>query len=177
MQGSLIELATRDNLTDASEGALRRGVLDARAARPPHRVLAGQARSTASPCSPTSTAATAARCTTQIAEYIKAGISVEYLFFPRAGIGSESFNKAVSVWCAPDRRKALTDAKNDKPVAKKHLHQPDRPGLRARPARSAWTAPRRSSPPDGTQLGGYLPPDEMLAAPGPRGGPAGRAAQ
>ena len=30
---------------------------------------------------------------------------------PRAGIGSESYDKAVSVWCADDRNKAMDDAK------------------------------------------------------------------
>ena len=37
---------------------------------------------------------------TQIADYNKPGIAVEYLFFPRMGLGCESFNKMVSVWCA-----------------------------------------------------------------------------
>lgn len=39
------------------------------------------------------------------------GVSVRYLAFPRAGIGSESYHKMVSVWCAQDRQKAMTDVK------------------------------------------------------------------
>ena len=39
------------------------------------------------------------------------GISVRYMLFPRAGIPSASHDKAVSVWCAPDQRKAMTRAK------------------------------------------------------------------
>lgn len=47
----------------------------------------------------------------EIDQYLAQGITVQYLFFPRAGKGSESYDKAVSVWCAKDRNAALTDAK------------------------------------------------------------------
>lgn len=46
-----------------------------------------------------------------IAEYNARGISVEYLLYPRGGLGSTSFDKAVSVWCAVDRKQAFTLAK------------------------------------------------------------------
>lgn len=39
------------------------------------------------------------------------GIRVRYLFFPRAGPDSESWQKANSVWCSDDRNEALTRAK------------------------------------------------------------------
>lgn len=50
----------------------------------------------------------------EIDQYLAEGITVRYLFFPRAGKGSNSYNKAVSVWCAKDRNAALTLAKQDK---------------------------------------------------------------
>jgi thiol:disulfide interchange protein DsbC len=161
VQGSLVELATRENLTMVSEGALRRGVLDA---------VPRNRRIVFSPPNPKYriTVFTDIDCGycrkmhAQINDYMKAGISVEYLFFPRAGIGSDSFNKAVSVWCAPDQRKALTDAKLDKPVTKRSCANPvttdyalgQRVGVDGTPAIFAA---------DGTQLGGYLAPEEMLA--------------
>jgi thiol:disulfide interchange protein DsbC len=161
LQGSLVDLATRDNLTEVSEGALRRGQLDA--VPRDHRIVF-------SPPNPKYriTVFTDVDCGycrklhAQIKDYMKEGISVEYLFFPRAGIGSESFNKAVSVWCAPDRRQALTDAKLDKPIAKRTCTNPvtldyalgQRVGVDGTPAIFAA---------DGTQLGGYLPPEEMLS--------------
>ena len=43
------------------------------------------------------------------------GIAVRYLFFPRAGIGSSSWDKAVSVWCAKDRKAAFTAAMQGHP--------------------------------------------------------------
>ena len=54
----------------------------------------------------------------EIAEYNRQGIAVQYLAFPRMGLGSDDYKKMVSVWCAPDRRKALTDAKTDQPGAR-----------------------------------------------------------
>jgi thiol:disulfide interchange protein DsbC len=47
----------------------------------------------------------------EIDQYMAEGITIQYLFFPRAGKGSESYHKAVSVWCAEDRKAALTAAK------------------------------------------------------------------
>jgi len=161
MQGALIDLNTRDNLTEVSEGALRRGQLDA---VPLNR------RIVFSPPNPKYriTVFTDVDCGycrklhAQINDYMKEGISVEYLFFPRAGIGSESFNKAVAVWCSSDRQKALTDAKLDKPIARKTCTNPvtmdyalgQRIGIDGTPAIFAA---------DGTQLGGYLSPQDMLA--------------
>ena len=45
-----------------------------------------------------------------IAEINKLGIAVDYLFWPRSGLGTPSAQKAVDVWCAPDRKDALTRA-------------------------------------------------------------------
>ncbi len=47
----------------------------------------------------------------EIDQYMAEGITVQYLFYPRAGKGSESYNKAISVWCADDQKAALTSAK------------------------------------------------------------------
>lgn len=47
----------------------------------------------------------------EIDQYLAQGITIQYLFFPRAGKDSDSYTKAVSVWCAKDRNAAFTDAK------------------------------------------------------------------
>ena len=55
----------------------------------------------------------------EIDQYMAQGITIQYLFFPRAGKDSDSYKKAVSVWCASDRKAALTAAKKgDTPPAK-----------------------------------------------------------
>ena len=96
-----------------------------------------------------------------LAEYTKRGIEVQYLAFPRAGLGSPDYRKMVSVWCADDRRKALTDAKNDRAVAPRTCKTPvdmqynagQRMGLEGTPMLLTT---------DGEFLGGYLPPDVLL---------------
>jgi len=99
---------------------------------------------------------------TDIAEYTKRGIRVEYLAFPRAGLASADYRSMVSVWCAPDRQKALTDAKNGRPV-------PSRTCTRT-PVDMQYRAGRRmglTGTPmilnaKGEMVGGYLSPDALL---------------
>ncbi|MEL7296490.1 MAG: DsbC family protein [Pseudomonadota bacterium] len=50
----------------------------------------------------------------EMTAYNEAGIAVRYLFYPRSGPNTRSWEKAEEVWCADNRRKAMTDAKNDK---------------------------------------------------------------
>jgi len=53
----------------------------------------------------------------EVSELNDAGIEVRYLAFPRAGIGSDSHKKFVSVWCNDDQQVALTAAKLGQSVA------------------------------------------------------------
>jgi thiol:disulfide interchange protein DsbC len=55
----------------------------------------------------------------QVADLNKAGVRVRYLMFPRTGPGTESWRKAESVWCAKDRRDALTRAKRGEAIKSK----------------------------------------------------------
>lgn len=57
-------------------------------------------------------------------KYMAEGITIQYLFYPRAGKGSDAYNKAVAVWCAKDRNKALTDSKNGKALEMKTCDNP-----------------------------------------------------
>ena len=99
----------------------------------------------------------------EMAEYNRQGIAIEYLAFPRMGLGSEDYKKMVSVWCADDRRKAMTDAKDEKRIPQRDCtttvnQQYDigrRVGLTGTPMILAE---------DGTQMGGYVPPAELRQA-------------
>jgi thiol:disulfide interchange protein DsbC len=98
----------------------------------------------------------------EIAEINQRGIEVDYVFFPRSGLGTPSYDKAVSVWCAKDRKAAFTAAKAgtepapakcDNPVAEQFTLGMQ-VGVDGTPAIMA---------PDGTKIGGYLAPDQLLA--------------
>ncbi len=53
----------------------------------------------------------------EIGELNDNGITVQYLAFPRAGLNSANYEDMVSVWCAENPQKALTDAKAGEEVA------------------------------------------------------------
>jgi thiol:disulfide interchange protein DsbC len=107
----------------------------------------------------------------QIADYNRLGIAVEYVAFPRMGPASDDFRDMESVWCAADRKGALSSAKAGKPVQKKQCTSPvamqydigQRVGVNGTPAVFAA---------DGTQLGGYVAPQQLLEALEGRGGAA-----
>lgn len=52
------------------------------------------------------------------------GITVRYLAYPRAGIGSSAYDKLVSVWCADDRQLAMNNAKLKRQFSPKSCTNP-----------------------------------------------------
>lgn len=96
-----------------------------------------------------------------IAEYNKRGIAIEYLAFPRAGLQSADGVAMQSVWCASDRRKALTDAKAGRPVPPTACKNPVADQYESG-RRMGLTGTPMIINEDGLMLPGYLPPDKML---------------
>ena len=100
----------------------------------------------------------------QIADVNKAGVRVRYMFFPRTGPATESWTKAEQVWCAADRRDALTRAKKgdtfkgkscgDAAVKSQYELGSDL-GVEGTPA--IFTQ-------NGDYIGGYLTPAELVQA-------------
>lgn len=99
----------------------------------------------------------------EIAELNKLGIAVEYLAFPRRGLESQDYKDMVSVWCASDRKRAMTDAKGGKRVAAKTCENPVATHYGVGQAIGVSGTPAVFAE-DGTQLGGYLPPQAMRQA-------------
>ncbi|MEO5341727.1 MAG: DsbC family protein [Gammaproteobacteria bacterium SHHR-1] len=92
----------------------------------------------------------------EIAAYNKADIQIRYLFYPRAGVGSPSYDKAVSVWCADDQKKAMTQAKDGKKVAEKKCDNPVVEHMRLGELMGINGTPAMILP-DGELLPGYVP--------------------
>jgi thiol:disulfide interchange protein DsbC len=59
-----------------------------------------------------------------IEEILSLGIAVRYLAFPRGGPSSAVFPKMVSVWCADDRKRAMTQAKNGQNLPERQCDNP-----------------------------------------------------
>jgi thiol:disulfide interchange protein DsbC len=162
LQGSLYDMDAKRDLSQASISQLRRELL---------KTIPVSDRIVFSPANPKYTVAvfTDVECGfcrklhSQIADYNREGIAVQYLAFPRMGLGSPDFQKMVNVWCAADRKQALTDAKNDRSVPLRNCKNPvtmeydvgQRVGLEGTPLIVAA---------DGTAMPGYMPPKELRAA-------------
>lgn len=162
LQGNLYDNTTKTDLSQVSLGKLRRELL---------KTVPLSDRIVFAPPNPKYTLSvfTDIECGycrklhSDIAEYNRQGIAIQYLAFPRMGLGSPDHKKMIAVWCATDRKQALTDAKNGKPIAMKDCTNPvtmhydlgQRMGLTGTPMLINS---------DGKQLPGYMPPAEMRAA-------------
>jgi len=99
----------------------------------------------------------------EVPTLVENGVKVRYLWFPRSGVNTPSYDKAVSIWCADDRQSAMNDAKlSDKitplkcdpnPVASQYASG-QQVGVRGTPTIVLD---------DGTVIGGYLPASNLLA--------------
>ncbi len=93
------------------------------------------------------------------------GLKVRYMMWPRAGLESESYREAVTVWCAEDQGEAMTIAKNRQKVEPKQCDNPVeehyelgfRLGVQGTPFIMLD---------NGKVLGGYVPPDKLLSEAG-----------
>ncbi len=162
LQGNLYDNTTKTDLSQVSLGQLRRELLE---------TVPASDRIVFAPPNPKYTLSvfTDIECGycqklhSDIAEYNRQGIAIEYLAYPRMGLGSPDHKKMISVWCAPDRKKALTDAKAGRAIPAKDCTNPvtmhydlgQRVGLTGTPMLINS---------DGSQLPGYMPPAEMRAA-------------
>lgn len=98
----------------------------------------------------------------QIGEYEKRGIRVRYAAYPRNGLTSKSWQAMEDVWCAADRRRALTLAKQDREFETRDCDTDQ--------VANQWQLGRllgvRGTPAIFTESGrmipGYLPPDQLL---------------
>ena len=160
-QGGLLDIAKRKDMAEAAMAKLRVDIL---------KTLPVEDRIVFSPATKprhTVVVLTDIECGycrkfhTDIAEYTRRGIEVEYLAFPRSGLASADYRNMVSVWCAPDRQKALTDAKNGRAVPSRTCKTPVDMQYRAG-QRMGLTGTPMILNADGELIGGYLPPDELL---------------
>ena len=99
----------------------------------------------------------------EIDQYLAQGITIQYLFFPRAGKGSDSYNKAVSVWCAEDRNAALTAAKKDQKLTEKTCDNPIDKHMQLAAEFDVKGTPMIISE-NGNVYPGYLPAKQLVEA-------------
>ena len=101
----------------------------------------------------------------ELAQLLARGIAVRYMAFPRSGPNTKAWKAMAAVWCSNDRRDALTRATRGDDVTApsscsdaviaKHYALGQQLGIPGTPMIVLS---------DGTSLGGYMPPDQLLAA-------------
>jgi thiol:disulfide interchange protein DsbC len=161
LSGSLYDLDTQANLTDERRAVARAKVL---ASIPEDKMIIF------APPNPKMTVTVftdidcgfCRRFHNQIAEFNKAGVKVRYLLYPRTGPGSESWKKAEQVWCAADRKDALTRAKRGEDLKSKDCKSTqvandyrfgEELGVEGTPA--VFTE-------RGVYIGGFMTPEQMV---------------
>lgn len=162
LQGSLFDVEQKQDLSQTGLAEVRRALL---------KQVPAKDRIIFAPANPKYTVAvfTDVECGycrklhQDIAEYNRQGIAIEYLAFPRMGVASEGFRKMEAVWCSADRRKALTDAKNDRPVPVRKCTSPVRQQYDIG-QRAGLTGTPMIVTEQGVQMPGYMPPDALRAA-------------
>ena len=97
-----------------------------------------------------------------IDKYMAKGIEIRYAAFPRAGINSPSYDKAVNVWCADDRKAAITAAKAGDTIKSKPCDNPVKEHYEIGESIGVTGTPTLVTE-DGNVLPGYLPPDRLAA--------------
>lgn len=163
LQGNMIDMKTRVDLSEERRKEIRVGAIDDLgkdkmivfpAKSPKHEI----------------TVFTDIDCTycrklhREIEQYNARGITVRYVMYPRSGVNTPSYDKAVAVWCEKDHQDALTRAKAgeeltgskdcDNPV-KDHMKLGETMGLRGTPAIVLA---------NGEMLPGYVPADKLAVA-------------
>jgi len=98
----------------------------------------------------------------QISEYENAGIRINYLAFPRAGIDSSSYDKLVSVWCAEDRNAAMNVAKAGGTPTPASCENPVESQYLLGQTLGVTGTPSILTP-DGGLIPGYVPPDQLIS--------------
>ncbi|HEY4145875.1 DsbC family protein [Pinirhizobacter sp.] len=168
MNGDIIDIGKKQNLTEAAWASTRRAALAK--VDDSHKLVFAPAKPKY-----TVTVFTDVDCAycrelhKHIDEFNKQGIAVQYLFWPRTGVkttagnDTPSYTRAVSVWCAADRKATFNAAMKGSDVGKASCTNPvaddfalgERLGVSGTPTIMFE---------DGTTIPSYVTPDQLLAA-------------
>ena len=160
LDGQIIEVATRRNLSDQAKGAVRQAKLEGLTDQDLITFSASGERKHRLYVFTDIDCGYCRRLHQQMAEYNDLGIEVNYMMFPRAGVGSESYNKAVSVYCADDQQVAMTAAKAGETLPPKQCDNPVEMHYELGKELGVTGTPALVTA-DGTLMPGYVPPAQL----------------
>lgn len=141
IDGSLIRLEDRLNITDGRLGSIHMRLIDS-VDEKNMLIYEPEADSTRSITVFTDiSCGYCRRLHAELDTLLEEGVRVRYLMFPRAGLGSQGHKDLESVWCADNPQEAMTNAKAGGKIAAKscpnpieeHIALAERLGLRGTP--------------------------------------------
>lgn len=162
VMGNVIDMRTRENLTETAKTAMRQKSL---AALDVSSMIEFPAKGEVKHRLTVFTDVDCPYCKKfhkEVPKLNEAGISVRYMAFPRSGIDTPSFKKMEAIWCADDKQKAMDEMKNQNKTPtskacaspiKQHLAEVDKFGLSGTPALIFE---------NGDLVPGYIPAEEIL---------------
>jgi thiol:disulfide interchange protein DsbC len=159
IQGRVIDMDTREDLTEMAKAELRKELLqgidvDKQIGFVPEQTIYDLTVFTDIDCG------YCRKLHSQMAEYNQQGIAIHYMAFPRAGIGSESYDKYVSVWCADDQHEAMTAAKTGTDPEPRQCENPIAEQYQLGIALGVTGTPAIMTS-DGQLIPGYVPPETL----------------
>ena len=160
LSGDLIDLNSSTNLTEESRKSGRKAVIDGLREAGMVVFSPAETKSTITVFTDTE-CGYCVRLHNEIQQLLAGGGRVRYLGYPRAGLGSSSHKTLVSVWCASDPQRAMTDAKRGKAIEpqtcdtdiEKHMQAAQLVGVRGTPTIVLQ---------DGKVIPGYVPAGELV---------------
>ena len=161
IQGELVDLETGVNLAETSRANVRKELIEA----------VGESQMLIySPSNPRHTLTVftdidCGYCRKMHAEMGKLhdhGIEIRYLMFPRSGVDTLSYDKAVDVWCAEDPLTSLTKAKAGEEVLSADCEHPVESQYQLGQKVGVTGTPAIVTK-DGLMIRGYRPPEELAA--------------
>ena len=97
----------------------------------------------------------------EVPELNALGVRVRYAAWPRSPKGTESYSRSVSVWCARDPHRAMTDAKAGRNIEQAECESPVQVHFDAGRSLGVRGTPTIVTE-DGDTIGGYVPHRELV---------------
>ncbi len=161
LAGDMINLDTRENLSEVAKQSVRKEILDKQDNKPV--VFKAKNEKHVLKVFTDIDCPYCAKLHREVPELNEKGVTVEYLMFPRAGVGTASFKKAISMWCADDQLQAMTDAKERKPIEDKTCANPIEDQYRLGKEVGVTGTPALITE-TGRLIPGYMPADKLFEA-------------
>jgi thiol:disulfide interchange protein DsbC len=164
--GDMLDLASRKNVTEERKKAKRREVL--KKIGPGEAIVFGPEKPKYSVIVFTDVDCPYCRkLHEEVEELVRKGVEVRYVAFPRSGPGTKSWRTMTAVWCAEDRREALTRAMKGEEV-KVEKGSPCSDAVTRKQYELAQIVGIPGTPMilfgDGTSMGGYVEAGKLVVA-------------